>query len=361
MSDPLLDLLQSPPAPPMSVDEDVVLAGGRRRVRRQAWVRASYAAAAALLVATTAILASGGPERPNVAATTSRQAGQNAPVTERFGTGEALRITPVPSGFQVEVDLGAGVWYPFADLPPTADEGILLVDDPGRQGRSGLFAVGLVPASAAGTVSILTNPPLNAVEIRPVLFADRGAYLVAVHIPGALPVSAITGMSWSSDGQGHVTGTRSAVDPGPDAPPLPAPSTGPGVGNVGGEAFAFFPAGASVSWSHWLSRGWSAPRLLSANLSPGGLVTRGDGALFGYRFLLTPTRPASVSVRVIPSAGATGWESQIVAVDQLVAPSQSRYVTVLWFPAFDDGGTYSLAEVTWLDASGTRHTAAFVS
>ena len=35
MSDPILELLAAPPSPSMSVDEDAVHAGGRRRLRRR--------------------------------------------------------------------------------------------------------------------------------------------------------------------------------------------------------------------------------------------------------------------------------------------------------------------------------------
>lgn len=44
MSDPMLELLAAPPSPPMSVDEDAVRLGGRRRLRRRRTLQ--YAAAA---------------------------------------------------------------------------------------------------------------------------------------------------------------------------------------------------------------------------------------------------------------------------------------------------------------------------
>lgn len=54
MSDPILDLLAAPPSPSLSVDEDAVYAGGRRRLRRRTLRRTGFglgAAAAATAVA----------------------------------------------------------------------------------------------------------------------------------------------------------------------------------------------------------------------------------------------------------------------------------------------------------------------
>jgi hypothetical protein len=51
MSDPVLELLREPVAPHMSVDEDAVYAGGRRRVRRRAIQRGVAGVAAAGVVA----------------------------------------------------------------------------------------------------------------------------------------------------------------------------------------------------------------------------------------------------------------------------------------------------------------------
>lgn len=54
MSDPVLELLAAPPSPSMSIDENAVYAGGRRRVRRRALRRTGFglgAAAAATAVA----------------------------------------------------------------------------------------------------------------------------------------------------------------------------------------------------------------------------------------------------------------------------------------------------------------------
>ena len=45
MSDPILELLAAPPNPSMSVDEDAVHAGGRRRVRRRALRRTAVGVA----------------------------------------------------------------------------------------------------------------------------------------------------------------------------------------------------------------------------------------------------------------------------------------------------------------------------
>jgi hypothetical protein len=53
MSDPILDLLATPPNPSMSVDEPAVYAGGRRRLRRRRLLTAAGAAAAALAIAGT--------------------------------------------------------------------------------------------------------------------------------------------------------------------------------------------------------------------------------------------------------------------------------------------------------------------
>jgi hypothetical protein len=52
MSDSLLELLATPPAPPMSVDELAVYAGGRARVRRRGWLRGGLAGATAVALAT---------------------------------------------------------------------------------------------------------------------------------------------------------------------------------------------------------------------------------------------------------------------------------------------------------------------
>ncbi|MEO6020053.1 MAG: hypothetical protein ABIP45_07365, partial [Knoellia sp.] len=82
MSDPVLDLLAAPPSPSMSVDENAVYAGGRRRLRRRALRRTGFglgAAAAATAVA-FAVVGSGvggealpaGPS-PSASATSSQR------------------------------------------------------------------------------------------------------------------------------------------------------------------------------------------------------------------------------------------------------------------------------------------------
>lgn len=61
MSDPILELLAAPPAPSMSVDEDAVHAGGRRRLRRRNLRRAGLGAGVAAAAAAVAFAVVGGP------------------------------------------------------------------------------------------------------------------------------------------------------------------------------------------------------------------------------------------------------------------------------------------------------------
>ena len=60
MSDPILELLAAPPSPTMSVDEDAVHAGGRRRLRRRNLRRTGLGAGAAVAAAAIAFTTLGG-------------------------------------------------------------------------------------------------------------------------------------------------------------------------------------------------------------------------------------------------------------------------------------------------------------
>ena len=356
MPDPLLDLLASPPVPPMALEASHVLEGGQRRVRHRTWRGLSYAvAAAAAVVIAVTVTVSGSPARTTVpGASTTVAAG--GVVMATFASGERLRATTSADGFRIEVDLGGGVWYPFTDLPQS--DAVTVVDDPGRGGRSGVFVAGLAPASSRGQVQVLTNPAGIAVDTHTVYVAERKVYLVLAHLAGVRPTSVVTGMSWQEpDGTQRWVGTGAPLPMPSDASPRPAPTDGTGVVTVAGESFLFTLGGDGVFWQHWHPDGWSSGVQLPGAVPTDGLVTGGDGALFGYRFLVTTAKPHGITPAVAPSAGAKGWVARTVAVQPLAKPGEARWVTVLSFPLFDDGGTYQLSTVTWVDPAGTRYTA----
>ena len=115
MSDDLLELLASPPVPPMAIDERAVYAGGRARVRRRSRVRGGLAAATAIALAGqawTALPVGGGTAlRPGASATprvvgticsdTGTNIGDSGPLTfgsatislrARAGTCDGIRV-----------------------------------------------------------------------------------------------------------------------------------------------------------------------------------------------------------------------------------------------------------------------------
>lgn len=59
MSDPILELLASPPSPSLSVDENAVYAGGRRRVRQRALRRTAFGVAGVMAASAVAFAAIG--------------------------------------------------------------------------------------------------------------------------------------------------------------------------------------------------------------------------------------------------------------------------------------------------------------
>ena len=149
MSDPILDLLAAPPSPPLSVDEDAVRVGGRRRLRRRAVGRAvgvsGLLAASALAVAT---LGSGLGNRPLPPAGGSSTT-QSTTVTsaELFDGAYAVEIVPgvasgpstvnfytVVQGKRTRVDTARA----SADgvVMRSAGDGVLLGVAPARMSRS---------------------------------------------------------------------------------------------------------------------------------------------------------------------------------------------------------------------------------
>jgi hypothetical protein len=128
MSDPLLDLLATPPAPSMTVDEDAIHRGGRRRVRHQRATRGVVAAVVACGLGGVAWAAAPRAQVINPAATPPSHTATVSPL-ER----QVARIASSSTAVALQLADGARVWI-----------------DPGDMSKRGQMRV--AARSAAGTV-----------------------------------------------------------------------------------------------------------------------------------------------------------------------------------------------------------------
>ena len=110
MSDPLLELLAAPPAPPMTVDEVAIHRGGRRRVHRRRATRGAVAAVVACGMGGVAWAVT--PRAQVIApAATSPSHTATSPVEGPVG-----RIASSPTAVPLELPDGARVWVDPGDM-----------------------------------------------------------------------------------------------------------------------------------------------------------------------------------------------------------------------------------------------------
>lgn len=111
MSDPLLELLAAPPAPPMTVDEVAIHRRGRRRVHRQ---RATRGAVALVVACGLGGVAWAAAPRAQVIAPAATPSSHTATVSP--WEGPVAQIASSPTAVPLELSDGARVWVDPGDM-----------------------------------------------------------------------------------------------------------------------------------------------------------------------------------------------------------------------------------------------------
>lgn len=333
MSDPILELLAAPPSPAMSVDEDAVHTGGRRRLRRRNLRRAGLGAGVAAAAAAVAFAVVGGPI-----------GGTALPASPSPTAPSGLRVSaPVLDGrYAVEVVPGAPadqpnvVFYKVVDgkeerlAGSSADASVVSM---GRgTGAEGVM-LGTAPAGATTFLTVTRDGTKGGIQTDQQPLPGTDYQAVALTFDDPEEIDSYVDTIWM-DPDGRVHSANGTV--------LPSTKIADGdtffVAKDSGVMGAFMADG---------SGGSTRPLSTEPSTTMGyGLTT--DGGDWSW-----------TSVTLLP-AGATDvaftWSSAASTTEPTTASPDG--MTVAWATATAPGAGSgpTVTSVSWTDEAGTRHT-----
>ncbi|CAN7351019.1 hypothetical protein [Knoellia sp. LjRoot47] len=211
MSDPILELLAAPPSPALSVDENAVHTGGRRRLRRRNLRRAGLGAGAAVAAAAIAFttLGSGlGGEALPAGPSTSVDAGRRVSAA-LFDGDWSVEVRPGAPADQPNVMFYKGSGTSRQQLAGSSADATVVSMGTGS-GAEGVM-LGTAPASAAKFL-VLTNDALGGIEQDNQLLPGTDYQAIALRFDEPTDTDRYAGVTWMNDkGDGVVrsaTGQR---------------------------------------------------------------------------------------------------------------------------------------------------------
>ena len=334
MSDPILELLAAPPSPAMSVDEDAVHTGGRRRLRRRNLRRAGLGAGVAAAAAAVAFAVVGGPV-----------GGTALPAAPSPAAPSALRVSaPVLDGrYAVEVVPGAPADQPnvvfykgsgssrqrLAGSSATPDV-VSLGTGSGAEG----VMLGTAPADATAFLTVTRDGTKGGIRTdnQPLPGTDYQA--IALTFDDPKEIDGYVDTIWT-DADGRVRSATGEV--------LPSATI------AGGDTF--FVARDSGVMGAFMSdgSGGSTKPLGRAATTTMGYGEKPDGGDWTWRSItLLPRGAADVSF--------TSDAMTVVSGTTLTLDATGEVVTWSDMSSPGDGPGPRVTQVTWTDEAGTRHT-----
>lgn len=337
MSDPILDLLAAPPSPSLSVDEDAVYAGGRRRLRRRTLRRIGFGLGAAVAATAVAFAAVGTgvgnetlPAGPSPTTSTQRV---SAPL---FDGSYSVEVRPDASADHPNVIFYRGYGASRQELSGSDVDPSVISMGTGT-GADGVM-LGTAPASAANFLTLLKGGAAGySTDEQLLLGTDYQA--VALRFENPADTAKYVGTVWMNDkGDGVV---RTAMG-------LELPST------KLADRDTFWVDRENAYMGVFLAdgNGGSTRPLSGAGSTTTGYGTKHDVA--GWMWHSVTLLPAgardvtyewadadyrsTVFTQTLPRSG------EVVAFSDATAPASSQGPRV--------------TSVTWTDKAGTRHTEA---
>lgn len=333
MSDPILELLAAPPTPAMSVDEDAVHTGGRRRLRRRNLRRAGLGAGAAAAAAAVAFAVVGGPV-----------GGSALPAGPSPTTSSTLRVSaPVLDGsWSVEVRPGAPedqpniVFYEGSGSSrhqlagSRADANVVSLGT--GSGAEGVM-LGTAPADATTFLTVTRDGTKGGIQTDQQPLPGTDYQAVALKFDDPKEVDSYVDTIWM-DPDGRVHSANGQV----------LPSTKVADGDT------FFVAKDSGVMGSFMAdgSGGSTRPLSTGPTTEMGYGTKEDGGDWAW-----------TSVTLLP-AGATDvsltW-ANAASTDE-TATFSPEGMTVAWASATAPGAGSGpiVTKVSWTDKDGIRHT-----
>ena len=333
MSDPILELLAAPPNPPMSVDEDAVLTGGRRRLRRRNLRRAGLgagAAAAAAAVAFSVIGGTGGgtalPAGPSPTASTGLRV--SAPVLDGRYAVEVVPGAPTdqPNVWFYSVTDGKEQRLAGSDASPDV---VSLGTGSGAEG----VMLGTAPADAATFLTVTRDGTKGGIQTDQQPLPGTDYQAVALKFDDPKEVDSYVDTIWL-DPDGRVHSANGQV----------LPSTKIADGDT------FFVARDSGVMGTFMadgSGGSTRPLSGSATTTMGYGLKEDGGDWTWTSVTLLPAGATDVSF-TWANAGSTDETATFSPED----------MTVAWASATAPGAGSgpSVTKVSWTDKDGIRHT-----
>ncbi|WP_052111636.1 hypothetical protein [Knoellia subterranea] len=337
MSDPILELLAAPPSPSMSVDENAVYAGGRRRVRRRALRRTGFGLGAAAAAAAIAFAVVG----PGVG-------GDALPAdrpSQMEGAGKAVSANLFDGTYAVEVIPGAPADQPNVKFykvdggkrsllaGSSADANVVSMGT--GSGADGIM-LGTAPATLAKSLTIAPGSKGGIQQDEALLpGTDYKAYALKFDNPA--DVETYQGTIWMDD-------TDSAVVR--DAMGNRLAST-----KIGATDTFFVHRDADVM-GVFTADGGSTKQLGTSSITTLGTGQRHEGEDWSW-----------LSITLLPEGSRNvtfEWADAATHHDAVVTDSSGTDGAVAWATgtAPGDGPGPRVTRVTWTDKAGTRHTEA---
>ncbi|MFW5472220.1 hypothetical protein ACOCJ5_02830 [Knoellia sp. CPCC 206450] len=333
MSDPILELLAAPPAPSMSVDEDAVHAGGRRRLRRRnlrrAGLGAGVAAAAAAVVVAVAGSPVGGSALP-AGPSTSVDGGRRVSAA-LFDGSWTIEVRPGAPADQPNIVFYKGSGSLRQQLAGSSADPTVLSMGTGS-GAEGVM-LGTAPADATTFLTVTRDGTKGGIQTDQNPLPGTDYQAIAVKFDDPKEVDTYVDTIWM-DPDGRVHSADGTVLPGTKI--------------TDGDTF-FVARDSGVMGAFMADGSGGSTRPLSQEQSTTmGYGTKTDGGDWSW-----------TSVTLLP-AGATDvsftWSSAASTTEPATATPEG--MTVAWATATAPGGSSgpTVTSVSWTDEAGTRHT-----
>lgn len=335
MSDPILELLAAPPSPSMSIDEDAVYAGGRRRLRRRTLRRTGFglgAAAAAAAVAFGVVGTGVGGEALPAGPPSSSSSSNQRVSAALFDGAWSVEVRPGAPADQPNIVFYKGSGASRQQLAGSSADASVVSMGTGS-GADGVM-LGTAPADLAKSLTITPDAKGGVQQDEaPLPGTDYKAY--ALKFDNPLDVETYRDTIWMDDtGSGIV---RNAMG-----------STLPSLKLAGTDTFWVDREAGQMGV--FIKDGGSTKPIGTGLTTTMGYGQKAEGGLWSWR-----------SVTLLP-AGARNidftWTGDETHSKVTVEPLSSGEGIV----AFADGsavGTSTgpiVTTVTWTDKAGTRHT-----
>lgn len=213
MSDPLLDLLEHPPVPEMSVDAVAILAAGRQRVRRRVLRRAALAATAvaaavAVAIALGTVLGDRDTPRPGGGSTSAASTAGDGAVVLELADGARMRIVRTGDWLEFAAADDSGTWTSLITMALGARTG----DFAERTVGTGHYVFGYLPTSTA--TDITAHPTAPEASDDAIGSPIPGTDLWAFAIGRDASIGEVTGLTWTGpDGLPNRLGSGMPLEP----------------------------------------------------------------------------------------------------------------------------------------------------